>query len=169
MELSYENNVNDSIALFRHHLATNPDFKKIRILKLYVTPLIIFTGISMFAIAKKEPYNVIGGIVFALIAYLWYWFAYRRYDRKVVKEITQRTNPLFYCRHTVTISTEGFTEKTAESHFFQTWNSVASVAFTPDYIFVYNTPATAHVIPLRELGVTQFQQVSDEIRKYKNA
>ena len=76
MELSYENNVNDSIALFRHHLTTNPDFKKRRNLKLYVTPLIIFTGITMFAIANKDPYIVIGGIVFALIAYLWYWFAY---------------------------------------------------------------------------------------------
>lgn len=169
MELSYENNVNDSIALFRHHLTTNPDIKKRRFLKLYVTPLIIFTGITLFAIANKDPYIITGGIVFALIAYLWCWFAFYRYDRKVVKEITQRANPLFHCRHTVTISTEGFTEKTAETHFFQTWKSVTSVAFTPDYIFVYNTPATAHVIPLRELGDTLFQQVSDEIWKYKYA
>jgi hypothetical protein len=106
MEVSYENNVNDSIALFRHHLTTDPDFRKRQILKLYVTPLVIFTGITLFAIANKDPYIVIGGIVFALITYLWYWFAYRRYVRKVEKEITQRTNPLFYCRHTVTISVQ---------------------------------------------------------------
>jgi len=169
MEVSYENNLNDSIALFRHHLATDPDFRKRRSLKLYVTPLIIFTGITLFAIANKDPYIVTGGIVFALIAYLWYWFAFHRYERRVVKEISQRPNPLFLCRHTVTISSEGFTEKTAETNFFQTWKSVVSVAFTPEYIFVYNTPITAHVIPLRELGDSLFQEVGDNIRKYKNA
>jgi hypothetical protein len=169
MEVSYENNINDSIALFRQHLTTDPDYRKRRNLKVYVTPLIIFTGITMFSIATKDPYIVIGGIVFALITYLWCWFAFYRYERKIVKEITQRPNPLFYCRHTVTISSEGLTEKTAETNSFQTWKSISNVAFTPDYIFVYNTPATAHVIPLRELGDTQFQQVSDEIQKYKNA
>lgn len=169
MELSYENNLGDSIAFMRYHLETDPEFKKRRTLNLYVYPTVIFVGISLFAVVNKEFAAVIGGVVGALIAFVWNWCCYRRYDRKLVKHIQSRVLKEFHCLHTVTITPEGVTEKTAESQNYQTWKAVARVAITPEYIYVYNTPITAHVIPLRELGDTVFQQVAAEIRKYWNA
>lgn len=169
MELSYENNVDDSIAFMRYHLETDSDFKKRRTTNLYIYPMMIFVGISVFAVANKDFATVIGGIVGAFIAYAWNWFAYRRYDRKLVKHIQNMAPNEFHCLHTVTITSEGFTEKTAESKNFQTWNAITRVDFTPEYIYVFNTSITAHIIPLRELGETVFQQVAAEIRKYRNA
>jgi hypothetical protein len=169
MEISYENNESDSIAFMRHHLATDPDFNKRRILNLYVYPIVIFVAISVFAVVNKDFAAVIGGIVGALIAYTWNWWGYRRYDRKLVKHIQSRVIKEVHCIHTVTINAEGFTEKTAESQNFQTWNAITRVVFTPEYIYVYNSPITAHTIPLRELGETVFQQVAADIRKYRNA
>jgi hypothetical protein len=169
MEFSYENNVGDSIAFMRHHLATDPDFKKRRILNLYIYPIVIFVAISVFAVVNKDLAAVIGGIVGALIAYSWNWLSYRRYDRKLVKHIESRVIKEVHCLHTVTINSEGVTEKTVESQNFQTWSAVTRVVFTPEYIYVYNSPITAHTIPLRELGEALFQQVAAEIGKYRNA
>ena len=168
MELSYENNVDDILALMRHQLKSNSDFKKRRILCLYLTPLTIFSAFAVYAIGERNLADITGGIIGALIIFFWYWLVYRSYDRKLIKHITQNgAQKEVLCRHTVTIAPEGFAEKTAESKNFQTWNAVTDVAFTPEYIFVYNTSVTAHIIPLRELGNTLFKQVGAEIRKYK--
>jgi len=169
MELSYENNVGDSVALMRYQLATDPDFKKRKRLNLYIYPLIILAGLSMLSVINKEFAGVIGGIIGALIAYVWNWCAYRHHERKLEKHIRGREQKEVYCRHTVTIASEGITEKTAESQNFHSWKAVTRVSFTPDFIYVFNTPVTAHIIPLREVGEAVFQQAAAEIGKYWKA
>lgn len=169
MEISFENKEDDIIALLHHQLDTNSDFKKRKFLNMVVTPLLILSALTVYAIAKKELVSIVAGILGASITFLWYWRAYRVYYRKLLNNIKQKPQKEVLCRHTATITPEGFTEKTAESQNFQSWKAVVDVAFTPEHIFVYNTPITAHVIPRRELGDTLFQQAGDEIRKYKNA
>jgi len=170
MQLSYENNVDDIVALTTHQLETNSAYKKRRTWYIIGSPLLILFGFIGYAVVAKKPAYITGGIVGALFSFVWYWRAYRNYPRKAVEQMLKnKPQKELFCRHTVKIAPEGITEQTPESQSFQTWNALVDIAHTPEYIFVYVTPATAHIIPLRELGDTLFQQVGDEIRKNKNA
>ena len=170
MQISYENNIEDIVALTTHQLETNSAYKKRRTWYIIGSPLLILFCFVVFGVVAGKPPYIIGGIVGALFSFVWYWRAYRNYPRKAVEQMLKnKPQKELFCRHTVTITPEGITEQTLESQNFHTWNALVEVAHTPEYIFVYNTPATAHVIPLRELGDTLFQQVMDEIRKYKIA
>ena len=168
MQISYENNAEDIIAFTTHQLETNSAYKKRRTWHLIGSPLLILSCFVIFGVVAGNPASLIGGIVGALFLFFWYWRAYRNYPRKaVVKMQKNKPQKELFCRHTVIITPEGISEQTSESQNFHTWNALVEIAHTPEYIFVYNTPATAHVIPLRELGDTLFQQVREEIRKYK--
>jgi hypothetical protein len=170
MKVTYQNNFEDMVALTEHLLSTNATYHKRRRWNLYGSPLLLLAAFSLLAYTRQERVFLVGGIVAALFSLLWAVRSYRHLPRKAMEKL-QREKPQkeVLCRHTVTISPEGLTEETAESKHFHTWNALFDIAFTPDYIFVYNTPATAHIIPRRELGDREFQQVSHELRRIRNA
>jgi hypothetical protein len=95
---------------------------------------------------------------------------YRRFPRKAVEKLhREKPQKEVFCRHAISITAEGLSEETAESRHFQTWASLHDIAFTPDYIFLYNTPATAHIIPRRELGDADFLKLREEIERVRHA
>ena len=170
MNVSHENNFDDMVALTEHQLSNSVPYHKRRRWILYGSPLFLFAAFSFVAYSTHKPGFYFGGVVGALCSFLWSIRAYRRFPRKAVEKLHRETpQKEVFCPHTITISSDGFSEETAESRHFHTWNALTDIAFTRDYIFVYNTPATAHIIPRRELGDEQFQQVGNEIRKYRNA
>lgn len=170
MNVSYENNFEDMVALTEYQLSNHAEYHKRRRWNHYGSPLLLLGVFAYVALATHKAVFLIGGVFGALFSFLWSLRAYRHFPRKAVEKL-QREKPQkeVLCRHTITISPGGFSEETAESRHFHTWNALFEIAFTPDHIFVYNTPATAHIIPRRELGDAQFQQLSDEIRKHRNA
>jgi len=167
MEISFENNVDDIIALTRRTLETNSTYKRGRISYIYGSPLLILLIFTVYAYVGKQPAYITGGIVAAVFSFVWYWYFYRNYPRKAVEKM-QKDKPQkdVFCRHEVTITPEGIAERTAETQSFQKWSALLEITYTPEHIFLFTTPATAHVIPLRELGSSLFQQVGDEIRTY---
>ena len=169
VNVSYENNFEDMVALTEHQLANHAAYHKRRRWNLYGSPLLLLGVFAYVAHSTHKPAFLIGGVIGALFSFLWSLRAYRHFPRKAVEKLhREKPQKEVFCRHTITISPDGFSEETAESRHFHTWNALFDIAFTPDYIFVYNTPATAHIIPRRELGDAQFQQVSDEIRNGRN-
>jgi len=170
VNVSYENNFEDMVALTEHQLSNHAAYHKRRRWNLYGSPLLRLCVFAYFAHSTHKPAFLIGGIIGALFSFLWSLRAYRHFPRKAVEKLhREKPQKEVFCRHTITISPDGFSEETAESRHFHTWNALSDIAFTPDYVFVYNTPATAHIIPRRELGDAQFQQLSDEIRNIRNA
>lgn len=170
MQFSFENNIEDIIALTSYQMNTNPTFIKRRKWNLIGSPLFLLLAFIVYAALAGKPAFAIGGVIGAIFSFGWSWKAYRNYPRKAVEQaLKNKPQTEVFCRHTITITSDGFEEKTTESQSFLTWKAIVDIAFTPEYIFVFNTPATAHVIPLRELGEAQFQQVGIEIRKYIRA
>lgn len=167
MEFSFENNVDDIVVLTRHTLETNSAYKRGRISYIFGSPLLILLIFTIYAYVGNKPAYITGGIAGSVFAFAWYWFSYRNYPRKSVEQMLKdKPQKELFCRHVITITPEGFAERTIETKSFQTWSALQEIVYTPEHIFVFNTPVTAHVIPLRELGCTLFQQVGDEIRKY---
>ena len=170
MEVSYENTLNDMLALTEHQISASPAYQKRRSWTIYGSPLLLLAGFTYLGYSTQKTGLMVGGVVGALFLFFWSLRAYRNFPRKAVEQL-QREKPQkeVFCRHHITVSAEGFSEQTAESRHFHTWRALSDVAFTPDYIFVYDTPATAHIIPRRELGDTRFQQLREEIERVRNA
>jgi hypothetical protein len=170
MEVSYENTFDDMVALTEHQISASAAYQKRRRWTLYGSPLLILIGFTYLGYSTQKPALMVGGVAGALFLFFWSLRAYWNFPRKAVEKL-QREKPQkeVFCRHNVTVSADGFSEHTAESRHSHTWRSLFDVAFTPDYIFIYDTPATAHIIPRRELGDTRFQQLRDEIERFRNA
>ena len=169
MEVSYNNNLEDMVALSEHCLAQNAAYKKRRRWNLYGSPLLPFCVFAYVAYSTNKPAGYVFGIVASALTFFGTLRAYRNFPRKAVEKL-QREKPQkeVVCRHTVTISPDGLSEYTEGSRHFLTWGALFDVAFTPDYIYVFNTSATAYIIPRRELGDERFQQVADEIRSQQH-
>jgi hypothetical protein len=169
MNVSYENNFDDMVALTAHQLSNSVPYHKRRRWDLYGSPLFLLAAFSFFAYVSHKPGFYFGGVIGALASFLWSFRAHRHFPRKAVEKLhREKPQKEVFCRHTITISSDGLTEETAESRHFHTWNALYDIAYTPDYVFVFNTPATAHIIPRRELGDERFREVRDEIRKSRN-
>lgn len=167
MQISYENISEDSIALFNHQLTIDKDYKQRKSLNLVIGPILIFSVCAIYGIINKESVTIAIGSIIAFLLFFWHLYKYRSFYSKSILAIKQSNSKnKFYCNHNITITQDGFTEETSETKNFIKWNAIIDISFTAKHIFVYDTTVTAHVIPLRELGDTVFDQVKDEIRKY---
>jgi len=170
MEVSYENTFDDMVALTEHQISASAAYQKRRRWTLYGSPVLLLVGFTYLGYSTQKPALVVGGVVGALFLFFWSLRAYRNFARKAVEKLhREKPQKEVFCRHNIAVSVEGFSEHTAESRHSHTWRSLFDVVFTPDYIFVYDTPATAHIIPRRELGDARFQQLRDEIERVRNA
>ncbi|GFD91073.1 hypothetical protein KUL152_32990 [Tenacibaculum sp. KUL152] len=155
MEVRYTNTKDDLVAFNDHHLANARPYQRRKIINLYVTPVVLLIAFSVFALSTGKVGFYIGGVLGALTSYLWTFFAYKRYARKCA-EVFQKE---VFCEHKVVISDVGVSESTANSSSQFTWDALEKIESNEDYIFIYNTPATAFVIPKREVGKDSFEAV----------
>jgi len=71
----------------------------------------------------------------------------RRFLRQMLKD--ERPGRGALGRHRVVLSDYGVTETTSVNETRTAWAGVDRVEQSPDYIFLYITPASAHIIPKR--------------------
>ena len=115
------------------------------VLLLAVVPAIgadgfVFSRISLLFIA----------VTLALVV-LFQWclerWLMRRFIRRMLKD--ERPDRGALGRHRVVLSEDGVLESTAVNESRTAWAGVDRVEQSPAYIFIYTTPAAAHVIPKR--------------------
>ena len=170
MEVSYENTFDDMVALTEHQIANSAAYQNQRRWVVYGGPLLFLLMFAYVGRATDRPSLLWGGALGACFLFVWFLRLYRRFPRRAVEKLhREKPQKEVFCRHTLRITEEGLSEATAESRHFHTWASLHDIAFTPDHIFVYNTPATAHIIPRRELGDTAFLKLREEIERVRNA
>ncbi|QCZ92189.1 YcxB family protein [Salinimonas iocasae] len=155
VEIKYTNTKEDLLAFNEHHLANSQVYQRRRIINLYVTPFVVLLVFCLLAFFTGKTSYYAGGVLGALASYLWTFVAYKRYAKKC-SEVFQKE---VFCEHKVVISDVGVNESTANSSSQFTWDALDKIETNEDYIFIYNTPATAFVIPKREIGKDSFEAV----------
>ena len=155
MEIKYTNTKEDLLAFNEHHLANSQVYQRRRIVTLYVTPFVVLLLFCLLAFFTERMSYYVGGILGASASYFWAFFAYKRYSNKCA-EVFQKE---VFCEHKVVISDVGVSESTANSSSQFTWDALEKIESNECYIFIYNTPATAFVIPKREVGKDSFEAV----------
>ncbi len=165
MQVVYENDLNDLIALSHNWMENDEAFNKKKFWSLYGSPLFILLAISLLAYITNQNSFYGGAVGGALGSYLWTLYCYKTYAKKSAKQLQQKE---IFCKHTLTISSSGVREETENSDNYQTWEAINKIAFTDDHIFIYNTPITAHIIPKNMVGENDFVKIQSEINGYKN-
>jgi hypothetical protein len=111
-------------------------------------------------------------IVTALvIVFLLQWSLDRWLVRRAIRQLLKDERPDRgqLGRHRLTLGEEGLSESTAVGESRTTWAGVDRVEQNRDYIYIYTSPAAAHVVPKRAFGSVEqadaFYRLSEERRK----
>ena len=103
-------------------------------------------GADGFAISR-----IYFGFIFVAVptVFLFQWCLERVVLRYAIRSLVRDERPGRgqLGRHRVVLSEDGLTESTAVNESRTAWAGVDRVEQSQDYIFIYITPATAHVIP----------------------
>jgi hypothetical protein len=166
MQVVYQNNIDDLVALNADLMATNEQFINRKKWNLYAAPLVLLILFSFLAYFIDKPGLYVSAVVGSIVSYLWTYFSYKNYPKKVAKKLKQKE---VFCEHTVTITAEGIREATTNSESYHKWEAIDHISVTTEHIFIYNTPITAHIIPKRVIGSGDFNQISELLSIYKNS
>jgi hypothetical protein len=164
VQVSYENNLDDLIALNIDLMSNNAQFKKRKFWSLYVTPIFLLFAFSFFAYVTNNPSFYGGAIVGALFSYFWTLYSYKKYPKKAAKELQQKE---VFCEHTILVTEDGVRESTDNSENYHKWDAINHISLNDEYIFIYNTPMTAHVIPKRVIGESDFLKIKEKVSVYQ--
>lgn len=164
VQVVYKNSLDDLIALNTDMVSNNAQFKKRKLWSLYGTPLFLLFAFSFFAYVTDNPSFYGGAVVSALFSFSWTFYAYKKYPKKAAKQTQQKE---VLCNHTVTVTEDGVKESTDNSENYHKWEAIDHVSLNDDYVFIYNTPMTAHVIPKRVLGESDFMIFREKVAVYQ--
>jgi hypothetical protein len=165
VQLIYTNNIEDLIALNVDMVKNNAQFKKRKYWGLYVTPLLLLFAFSFIAYITDKPSFYVGAVVGSLFSFLWTFFAYKNYPKKAAKQTQQKE---VMCEHTLTVTEYGVRESTQNSESYHKWEAIDNISTNANYVFIYNTPMTAHVIPKRVVGEKDFVKIKEKISMYQS-
>ena len=89
-------------------------------------------------------------IAFPIVA-LAQWFLERRLMGRAIRRLLKEEKPDRgqLGRHKVMLTEDGVVESTAVGESRTSWAGVDRIEQNPEYIFIYTSPAAAHVIPKR--------------------
>ena len=86
-----------------------------------------------------------------LVVFLLQWCLERSLVRHAIRQLLKDERPDRgqLGRHRLVLGDEGLTESTAVGESRTRWAGVDRVEQTPDYIYIYTSPAAAHIVPKR--------------------
>jgi Na+/proline symporter len=115
MQVVYQNNIDDLVALNADLMANNEQFMQRKNWNLYGAPSALLIVFSFYAYFMDKPGLYGGAVIGSIVSYLWTYFSYKNYPKKVAKKLQLKE---VYCEHTVTITAEGIREATTNSESY---------------------------------------------------
>jgi hypothetical protein len=105
------------------------------------------------------------------VAFLFQWCLERLVVRRAIRQLLkdERPDKGQLGRHRLVLNEEGISESTAVGESRTRWAGVDRVEENPDYIFLYTTPAAAHVIPKRAFKDLQEAEAFYQLSRARKA
>jgi hypothetical protein len=109
-------------------------------------------------------------VAFPIVA-LAQWYLERRLMRRFIRRLLEDEKPGRgqLGKHRLAMSEEGVVESTAVSESRTTWAGVDRVEQNSDYIFIYTSPAAAHMIPKRAFRELQEAEAFYQLARARKA
>ena len=155
MEIEYEITREDLLAFQWRAVFESPRGRRLRRLSYLGWALVVLLFLLVTAIGADgftlSPLSLVFIAVPLLIVFLLQWILERWVLRRVIRHLLKDERPDRgqLGRHRMVLGEEGLSESTAVSESRTTWAGVDRVEQSADYIYLYVSPAAAHVIPKR--------------------
>jgi hypothetical protein len=155
LDIDYENTANDLYAFQWRAVFESPRGRRLR-RNGYVLWLVALALFALVPAINADGFHFtrIGFVFLAVtvpVMLLLQWvlerWLIRRFLRQMLKD--ERPGRGALGRHRVALSDYGVTETSAVNETRTAWAGVDRVEQSPEHIFIYITPASAHVIPKR--------------------
>ena len=109
-------------------------------------------------------------VVAFVIAVIFQWLFETSIMRLLIRRMLRDEKPErgHIGRHHLILSEDGVLERTAVNESRTSWAGVDRVEQNADYIFVYTTPSSAHVVPKRAFGDARQAEAFYEFARARN-
>lgn len=170
IELEFELSEKDYISYNLDHARTSPTIKRSIMFQRFLGPVMFL--IVPFVIKRKTTIPMLFWLsLFGIVSIIWVVF-YPRYvnwemGRRLTKMLKEANNKNLLSNRRLIISENGVSvwDKSGESHV--DWDSVTKVENTNDYIYIYVSSVSAHIIPKRVFkDENEKQMFIKELSKY---
>jgi len=168
MKIEYEIDMNDIMQFQKYHLNNSQQMKKqILAVRLFI-PIIIIGIFIAFKIGSESIIDLIKNYYMLFVVMILWFFLYPIIAKSSIfrlgkKYYLEGKNKEVLCKHKITIGKNKITEETKNSKNEHTWDGIEKIVYTNDYIFIYTSALTAHVVPIRVF------KNEDEKNKFINA
>jgi hypothetical protein len=172
MEIEFDVQLGDCIALNQHVIKTTPMMKKVVIKGQIWWASGPFLGVTLLSIIRKIPFEkaiVIIGIitvVCSIPAFFLYPLYFKKKNRKFIKRSCEsEKNKGIVGKHIIQITDGNFQEKTDYNNTTIPWKGIDRIEKTKEHIFIFVNEITAYIVPRKSLDeddYNRFSQVIDE-------
>lgn len=152
MELTFELTEEDYINYNISHSETSPSMKRSILIQRILGP-VIFVIMPFIIIQFTDIPLWYWLIVFGLSSIAWFIF----YPKYVMREVTKRikkmleegNNENLFNERSLVLTDEGITETSSIGKSTISWNKIDRLEETEDYLYIYVSSVSAHIVPKR--------------------
>ncbi len=157
IQLNYDVELNDVMALQKHFSATNKTMKNFRkIINLIIIGLGLFVTLTGEKDLLSIVFNLFPFVVFILI----YWILSKNGSNFLTKKLMSTSeNSSMYGNRTMIFTEDGIEEKNAEANISLKWSMIKRLGETADYFFLYISAASAYIIPKKKIATIDIEDL----------
>lgn len=152
MEIEFQLLEKDYIKFNIDHSKKSASLKKNIFSQRILGPIIFLLFPFIISIYSKIPI-LYWFTIFGILSVLWF-VLYPKYfnwemERRVKKVLREGNNENIYIKRKIVLSDEGILEKSSIGESYLNWDKVGKIEETNEYIYVYISSVSAHIIPKR--------------------
>ncbi len=155
MELQFEIDIADCMALQNNHLKNSKHFKRTKLLVLWFVP-ILFCFFILIDVLQKD-FNPIHLVLYGSVTLIWILFVEKRFGKRILKkakkEMEKEANSKFLGPIDLSINADGLILCTQNSKNEYNWNTIKKLEETSEYYFLYNSSESAIILPKNKIEV----------------
>lgn len=172
MKLVYDFDLNDWMAFQENHLDNSKQFKRIKIIMTFVLPAIWLGIITVEYLIGN--FNLLGAGILFVASILWILFYPKRLKNSALKRakklLAEGDNSGYLGKHEVELNDQEIKSAAPQSTSTINWKGITRLIETDQYYFLYNTAASALIIPKFKLKITDAEKLElDRMIKMKVA
>lgn len=170
MKLVYDFDLNDWMAFQENYLENSKQFKRIKTIMMIVLPA-IWLGIVLVELLLGN-FSPLGAGILLVASIFWIVFYPRRFKNSALKRakklLAEGNNSGYLGKHEIELNDQEIKSTVPQSTSTINWQGITRFIETDQYYFLYNTAASALIIPKFKLKITDTEKTElDKLIKSK--
>ena len=153
-EITFDFDIKDWEAFQRLHMSQSKQFRRTKLIMILLPP-VLFSTMLLIGYWKSGVVNPVSVFFFAFFAIIWILF----YPKRLLSQTIKRARKMlekhgkmsFMGLHKIRFNEKGVSFTNPESNYSVMWGDLSHVIHTKEHYFLYNSPASAIIIPKKKI------------------